>query len=163
MRSKNTSAEGASDFDMSFVVPHDAAPELFEARILCISNGHGEDTIAVAILKELEKEARDNGVSLQVTALPLVGMGGAYAENDITLLAPRKKMPSGGFINTDRSQLLRDLRAGLLPLLRQQWEAVIDWTQEADSMPNSKHAVLAVGDVVPLAFAAAASSKSLAP
>ncbi|MBE9070879.1 hypothetical protein IQ260_30030, partial [Leptolyngbya cf. ectocarpi LEGE 11479] len=43
-------------------------------RLLCISNGHGEDLIAVKILQALQGMVPH----LQMAALPIVGEGGQY-------------------------------------------------------------------------------------
>jgi len=43
-------------------------------RLLCQSNGHGEDIVAVRILQELQQHS----AQLQLAALPLVGEGRAY-------------------------------------------------------------------------------------
>jgi len=63
-------------------------------RLLCLSNGHGEDIIAVRVLQALRKQA----TSPQIAALPLVGEGKAYQQAEIPLIGAVKAMPSGGFI-----------------------------------------------------------------
>jgi uncharacterized protein (TIGR03492 family) len=59
-------------------------------------------------------------------------------------------MPSGGFVNRDGRQLLRDLQHGLANLTWSQWQVVRHW---ADSQPPNGSLVLAVGDLVPLLLA----------
>ena len=114
-----------------------------EFRLLCLSNGHGEDIIAVRILQEL----RQISSKLNISALPLVGEGRAYFAADIPVIGSVQAMPSGGFIYMDGRQLVRDLKGGLVPLTRTQLKALRTWVKNGDGM------VLAVGDIVPLLFA----------
>ncbi|WP_448524600.1 lipid-A-disaccharide synthase-related protein [Parathermosynechococcus lividus] len=111
-------------------------------RLLCVSNGHGEDAIATAILQPLQQGCPE----MEMTALPLVGEGLAYQRCGIPLLQTGKTLPSGGFIYMDWRQLWQDLRAGLVSLLGQQFDALQQWSKDGGH-------VLAVGDVVPLLFA----------
>ncbi|KAG0629606.1 hypothetical protein M758_1G116400 [Ceratodon purpureus] len=122
--------------------------------ILCLSNGHGEDSIAASILSHLSALGEERGVEMRIEALPLVGEGHAYRRQGIVTLGPAKTMPSGGFIYMDVLQLIGDVRAGLLALTLQQWEAVTHWVDR-----NPDGVLLAVGDVVPLAFAWLASQR----
>ena len=110
-------------------------------RLLCISNGHGEDLIAIKILQALQ------GVlpNLQMAALPIVGEGRQYQKLGIEIIGPTKQMPSGGFIYMDSQQLARDLQGGLLQLTIAQLRAMKQWLRADD-------VVLAVGDIVPLLF-----------
>ncbi|MBX2864004.1 MAG: lipid-A-disaccharide synthase-related protein [Leptolyngbyaceae cyanobacterium MAG.088] len=110
-------------------------------RLLCISNGHGEDLIAIRILQALKGLLPD----LQMAALPIVGEGRQYQKLGIEIIGPTKKMPSGGFIYMDSQQLARDLRGGLLQLTMAQLWAMGQWLRSDD-------VVLAVGDIVPLLF-----------
>lgn len=110
------------------------------ARILLISNGHGEDGIACAVGREL----RALGHSLE--ALPLVGRGAAYEQAGFRVHGPRKVMPSGGFVLDDPAAFLRDLRAGWLGMSLGHWQA-------ARRAGAASEAVLAVGDVYALAVA----------
>lgn len=111
-------------------------------QLLCISNGHGEDVIAVRILQALQHHPH----APEIVALPLVGEGTAYAQAGIPRIAPTKVMPSGGFIYMDGRQLVRDLQGGLVQLTWQQLQAVRRWAKQGGF-------ILAVGDIVPLLFA----------
>ncbi|GBG93428.1 hypothetical protein CBR_g69846, partial [Chara braunii] len=128
----------------------DSSP--FVADLLCLSNGHGEDAIAVSVLRELQMLAAAQGVNLQIDALPLVGLGEAYAHAGFRIVGPVKRMPSGGFVYMDRKQLLGDFQAGLLDLTWSQWESIRQWVKE-----HPRGRLLAVGDVFPLAMAWLAS------
>ncbi|KAL3691949.1 hypothetical protein R1sor_005600 [Riccia sorocarpa] len=121
-------------------------------HILCLSNGHGEDTIAVSVLKELKVIVGERGQKIDIMALPLVGVGSAYHQNGIQTLGPSKVMPSGGFIYMDILQLLGDMRAGLVSLTIEQWQAIVRWL---DTTPDTF--IVAVGDIFPLTLAWLAS------
>ncbi len=110
-------------------------------RLLCVSNGHGEDLIAIRILQALQGMLPD----LPMAALPIVGEGWQYRKVGIEIIGPTKQMPSGGFIYMDSQQLARDLKGGLLQLTVAQLRAMGQWLQPDD-------VVLAVGDIVPLLF-----------
>lgn len=112
------------------------------SRLLCISNGHGEDTIALRILSELRSRHPD----IELAALPLVGAGTSFQKQQIPLIAATKTLPSGGFIYMDSRQLARDLKGGLVQLTLAQLTALKRWSKEGG-------AVMAVGDVIPAAFA----------
>ncbi|MFN6233535.1 hypothetical protein [Microcystis sp.] len=51
-------------------------------KLLFLSNGHGEDEIAIRIIKRLQSSPHCPGI----TALPLVGNGYAYTRLGIPLL-----------------------------------------------------------------------------
>lgn len=111
-------------------------------RLLCLSNGHGEDIIAVRILQELlSYEGKFDPV-----ALPIVGEGRAYTQEGIPIIGNVKSMPSGGFVYMDGRELIRDLQGGLLQLTLAQLRTVKSWTKQGGL-------ILAVGDIVPLLFA----------
>ncbi len=111
-------------------------------HLLCLSNGHGEDAIAVRILQELQKHP----AAPELAALPLVGEGRAYTQLGIPIIGTVRTMPSGGFIYMEGRQLLRDVRGGLLQLTGAQYKAVRRWSKKGG-------VILAVGDIVPLLFA----------
>ncbi|WP_045056702.1 lipid-A-disaccharide synthase-related protein [Aliterella atlantica] len=111
-------------------------------RLLCLSNGHGEDIIAVRILQELQQCS----VDLDIAALPIVGEGRAYITAGIPIVGSVQVMPSGGFIYMSGRQLMRDLQGGLLQLTLTQTKALRTWLKQGG-------VVLAVGDIVPLLFA----------
>jgi uncharacterized protein (TIGR03492 family) len=111
-------------------------------KLLCLSNGHGEDEIAVQILQALHQQQPE----AELWGLPIVGTGSAYHRSNIQLWSKAKAMPSGGFVNMDRRQLWRDVQGGLLALTWQQWQAVRQWAAQGGQ-------ILAVGDIVPLLMA----------
>ncbi len=117
-------------------------------RLLVLSNGHGEDVIAVRILRELQQQPNPP----HIFALPLVGGGYAYQELEIPLIGSVRTMPSGGFIYQDGRQLVRDLRGGLLQLTFNQFNSIRRWVN-AQKKLGGRIAIVAVGDIVPLLFA----------
>jgi len=111
-------------------------------ELLFISNGHGEDIIATAIIKELL--LLDN--NLKIKGLSLVGKGSSYLENNISLISNGQDLPSGGFVMTSKD-LLKDIKAGLLQLTFSQLKALFK------NRGKSK-AIIAVGDTYPLLLSA---------
>ncbi|WP_373542926.1 lipid-A-disaccharide synthase-related protein [Chamaesiphon sp.] len=111
-------------------------------KLLCISNGHGEDAIALPVLQELRKLSQPP----EIVTLPIVGVGTAYSGHDFAIAGLTQVLPSGGFLNQDRRQLARDLRGGLVGLTIDQIQTIRDWGRSGGK-------ILAVGDIVPLLFA----------
>ncbi len=114
--------------------------------LLLISNGHGEDLIALKIIEALRRQRP----RLRLSVLPLVGAGGSFRaaieKGWIHRVGPAAPLPSGGFSNQSLRGLLADLIAGLPLLTWQQWRCLLQHKSEAD-------AVLAVGDLLPLLMA----------
>jgi uncharacterized protein (TIGR03492 family) len=111
-------------------------------KLLCISNGHGEDAIALPVLLELRKLAQPP----EIVTLPIVGVGKAYTRHNFSIAGKIQTMPSGGFVNQDHRQLVRDLQGGLGGLTIAQIRTARNWAQSGGK-------ILAVGDIVPLLFA----------
>jgi uncharacterized protein (TIGR03492 family) len=111
-------------------------------KLLCLSNGHGEDAIALRILQQLRQQPG----CPELSALPLVGEGQAYIRQGIPVIGQVQAMPSGGFVYMDGRQLARDLRGGLAQLTWAQIQTIRAWAKEGG-------VILAVGDIVPLLFA----------
>lgn len=111
-------------------------------KVLCISNGHGEDGIAVRVLKALHQLPD----TIETAAMPIVGEGEAFQKAGIALLGPTQTLPSGGFIYMDGRQLAQDVRSGLVQLTWSQLQTAKAWAQKGGF-------IFAVGDVVPLAIA----------
>lgn len=117
------------------------------SRLLVLSNGHGEDLIALRLIEALQ-QGRPR--PLPVAVLPLVGEGGAFSAAErhglLHRVGPRQALPSGGFSNQSLAGLLADLKAGLPRLSWQQGQLVRRWGCGGDP-------VLAVGDLLPLLLA----------
>jgi uncharacterized protein (TIGR03492 family) len=118
-------------------------------QLLVLSNGHGEDIIAVRIIQALQKLSSPP----DIFALPIVGEGRAYQKINIPMIGKVRNMPSGGFIYMDGRELMRDVGDGLVQLTLNQIQSIRRWVSSQTKLGNQK-AVLAVGDIVPLLFAA---------
>jgi len=116
------------------------------SRLLVLSNGHGEDRIALQLIEALRRLQPE----LQLIALPLVGEGQAFAAGEqgggLERQGPRRALPSGGFSNQSLRGLAQDLGAGMAGLSLRQWRWVRHWGRSGDP-------VLAVGDAWPLLLA----------
>ncbi len=116
------------------------------SRLLVLSNGHGEDGIALRVLGALQQRRP----SLDIAVLPLVGQGDSYAAAEaqglLRRIGPRQSLPSGGFSNQSLRGLLADLAAGMPLLSWRQGQVVRRWGQGGDP-------ILAVGDLLPLLMA----------
>ncbi len=114
--------------------------------LLVLSNGHGEDLIALQLLEAFHK-ARPT-VSLQV--MPLVGegrtFGPAIRKGWLQQVGPAQRLPSGGFSNQSFRGLARDVVAGLLQLSWRQWRFV-------RQISDKRLLIVAVGDLLPLFLA----------
>ncbi|BAY64564.1 hypothetical protein NIES22_46630 [Calothrix brevissima NIES-22] len=117
-------------------------------QLLVLSNGHGEDIIAVRILQAFLQQSNPPDIYV----LPLVGEGHAYQKLDVPLIGSVRNMPSGGFVYMDSRQLVKDVRGGLLQLTLSQIKAVRRWVNQQKKLGN-RTGILAVGDIVPLLFA----------
>ncbi len=111
-------------------------------RILCLSNGHGEDLSASQVLKALHIVAPH----IEMAALPLVGEGRAYRSLNIPIIGPTQALPSGGFFYMDYRQLLTDFKSGLVGLTIAQIKTILTHRHQYDL-------IFAVGDIVPQLFA----------
>ncbi|MGR3277681.1 lipid-A-disaccharide synthase-related protein [Acaryochloris marina NIES-2412] len=110
-----------------------------KGQLLVISNGHGEDQVAVRILQALIQAQP----KLQIAVLPMVGQGLAYQTQHVSYLVKGKDFLSGGFWGRKFGQ---DLQDGFMGFTLQQIRAMRQWS-------HKDGAVLAVGDIVPLTLA----------
>lgn len=111
-------------------------------KVLFLSNGHGEDLNASLILGAL----RSREPSLQIGAMPLVGMGNAYRRLQVEIIGPTQNLPSGGIIYLNPWNWVKDITSGLIGLTLQQIKAVFREKTNCDLL-------IAVGDIVPIAIA----------
>ena len=119
-------------------------------KLLCLSNGHGEDAIALRILRELQQHPHPP----ELAVFPLVGEGQAFAQlENARIIGPVQRMPSGGFIYMDGKEFLRDVKGGLLQLTLAQFKAIRAWVRTQKQSGNQDAVILACGDIVPLLFA----------
>jgi uncharacterized protein (TIGR03492 family) len=111
-------------------------------KVLFLSNGHGEDLNANLILGAL----RSREPSLQIGAMPLVGMGNAYRRLQVEIIGPTQNLPSGGIIYLNPWNWVKDITSGLIGLTLQQIKAIFREKTNCDLL-------IAVGDIVPIAIA----------
>lgn len=117
-------------------------------RVLFVSNGHGEAAIADRIAAELRAIAPD----AMLDHLALVGEPISDCLHEV---GPRRTMPSGGLIAMGNvANLMRDLRAGLLPL-------VVAQRKFLRSVRGSYDVAVAVGDVYALAMTLRARARTV--
>ncbi len=122
-------------------------------KILFLSNGHGEDLIALRIIKAIHNIRND----ISVEVFPLVGEGKIFdssiSEGWLKKIGPIKSMPSGGFANQSFIGLLSDIYSGLVSLLFRQFF----YTRKIAS--KDEIIIVAVGDFLPLLMAWFSGSK----
>ncbi|MGB3263086.1 MAG: lipid-A-disaccharide synthase-related protein [Microcoleus sp.] len=111
-------------------------------RVLFLSNGHGEDAINCQIIEAL----RASAAGVDVSAMPIVGDGAAYARSAAPIIGPTSQMPSGGVFYMNPLFFLKDVGAGLIALTWQQLQAVWTHSRRCDL-------VVATGDIVAAAIA----------
>jgi uncharacterized protein (TIGR03492 family) len=120
--------------------------------LLVLSNGHGEDLIALRVVEALRRRQPDRAISV----LPLVGEGQAFnaavATGAVQRIGPMRVLPSGGFSNQSLTGLLQDLAAGMAGLSCRQAALVQRWGRKR--LP-----LLAVGDLLPLLLAWGSGSR----
>ncbi|MGF1542689.1 MAG: lipid-A-disaccharide synthase-related protein [Pleurocapsa sp.] len=116
-------------------------------KLLILSNGHGEDQIAIRIVEQLQSITRQSLTDeLKLAALPIVGEGYVYQKLNIPIIGKVQQMPSGGFIYLGGNPLWQDLKGGLIQLTIEQIKVVRQWGKNGGY-------ILAVGDIVPLLYA----------
>ncbi len=114
-------------------------------NLLIICNGHGEDVIALEIIKRLLKKIKIK----KIEVLPLVGNGKIF--NSINSkkfykIGYLKDLPSGGFSNQSFKGLLLDIFAGLFFDIIKNFLIVLNKSKD-------NYKIIAIGDFLPLFFA----------
>ncbi len=113
--------------------------------LLFICNGHGEDVIALEIIKRVLKKIKNKNIEV----LPLVGNGNVFnsiKSKNFRKIGILKDLPSGGFSNQSLKGFLLDLFAGFLIDNLRNFLIV-----KQKSKHNCK--IIAVGDFLPLFYA----------
>ncbi len=107
------------------------------AKILLLSNGHGEDLSGSLIGKSLEK------IGHQVFALPMVGTGKAYSRQGIKIICKGKNFKTGGLGYTSLKGRITEIVEGqLLYLITKVWHFL--------STAKTYDLVVVIGDVLPV-------------
>ena len=117
--------------------------ETFSLLIIC--NGHGEDVIALEIIKKLLISTKFKTIEV----LPLVGNGYIFdsvKNKAFKKIGYLKVLPSGGFSNQNLLSFLFDLKAGMI-------SDILKNLHIARTKSKEKYKILAIGDFLPLFFA----------
>ena len=107
------------------------------ARILLLSNGHGEDLSGALIGLELQ------ALGHRVEALPLVGHGRAYEQAGLTALGSTREYSTGGLGYTSLTGRLTELLQGQVAYLLRRLLLLLRIAHRYDL-------ILVVGDVIPV-------------
>ncbi len=133
----------AADRD-SIESPNDPTSNASHSLII-ICNGHGEDVIALEIIKRFLKQIKIK----KIEVMPLVGNGKVFDSinsKKLSKIGYLKELPSGGFSNQSFKGFLLDLFAGYL----------IDTFKNFLILRRKSrdyYKIIAVGDLLPLFFA----------
>ncbi len=127
-------------------LPHADRISQVATALLVLTNGHGEDLIALRVLEELHQISPN----LILEVLPLVGEGkvftNAISQGWLIKRGPSNRLPSGGFSNQSFRGFVSDISAGLISQSWRQWALVRLAAQNG-------RVILAIGDLLPLFFA----------
>lgn len=119
-------------------------------NLLVISNGKGEDAIAVTILNLFRKVLKEEFVDpedISILTLPLVDNGSTYKNYGYGTAATWNTLPSKGFNNNNPLAIIKDIKSGLFHDLKKQIHFVKKESVSADL-------IVTVGDIMPLFLAA---------
>jgi len=119
-------------------------------KILLLSNGHAEDLATAEIGFEIKQVKPD----IELTALPLVGLGQAYDRKGIKNHSLKKLLPSGGFAKEGLWFFIKDLLSGWLNIFYQQIKLLRQLGRENDL-------IIGVGDAYLVALAGLFTKKPL--
>ena len=107
------------------------------ARLLLLSNGHGEDLSGALLGRALSEQGHE------VQALPLVGQGNSYRTAGIPLLGRTREFSTGGIGYTSLRGRLTELMQGQLFHLLEQLVRLLRRAHRFDL-------IVVVGDVIPV-------------
>ena len=107
------------------------------ARILLLSNGHGEDLSGALLARELQQQGHS------VQALPLVGLGSAYQKAGVPLLGRSHEFSTGGIGYTSLRGRLTEIVQGQVLYLLRRLMRLLRHRRRFDL-------ILVVGDVIPV-------------
>ncbi len=110
-------------------------------RLLFLSNGHGEDSLAVKVLDRLRGDP-----GLEIAAWPMVGEGAAYRVRGVAIVGAPNRLPGCGLSLITWRYFWNDLRAGWIRTHWRQYRA-------ARRLSGRFDLALVVGDIVPIAAA----------
>ncbi len=107
------------------------------ARILLLSNGHGEDLSGALLAIALKKFGHE------VAALPFVGRGHSYRENNIEIIGKTKDFSTGGLGYTSlRGRITEVFQGQILYLIKRLMQLLL--------VANRYDIIIVIGDVIPV-------------
>ncbi len=107
------------------------------ARLLLLSNGHGEDLSGALLGQVLKAQGHD------VEALPLVGRGNPYSDATIPLVGRTREFSTGGLgYTTLRGRLTELVQGQVIYLLRRLLRLI--------RIAGRYDLVVVIGDVIPV-------------
>jgi uncharacterized protein (TIGR03492 family) len=115
-------------------------------KVTFLSNGLGEDAIAVLLAKEFLRQQPE----CRLQAYPLVNEGRAY-EALMPVLGPRKALPSGGLLMHTQENFVKDMQAGFIPMTLNQVKDL--WKLKTDVL-------IVVGDVYALGLSSLVKTRT---
>ena len=107
-------------------------------NVILFSNGHGEDLIGVNLLKAIQEHTP----TTQCLAVPLVGKGLHYKNENIPTLFENPRFPSDGFIRTI-PDLIKDIQSGII-------RHIFSQRKKIKSTISTHEIIFAVGDIYAL-------------
>jgi len=107
------------------------------ARLLLVSNGHGEDLSGALLGRSLQE------LGHRVEALPLVGKGNAYRDLDLPLILRTREFSTGGLGYTS-------LRGRLTELMQGQVAHLLGGVLRLLRVAHRYDLVVVIGDVIPV-------------
>ncbi len=113
--------------------------------LLIICNGHGEDVIALEIIRRFLKKRKIK----KIEVMPLVGNGKVFdsiKSKNFSKIGHLKELPSGGFSNQSIKGFFLDLLAGFLVDTFKNFLII-------GGKSKNHYKIIAVGDLLPLFFA----------
>ncbi len=107
------------------------------ARLLLLSNGHGEDLSGALLGKALTR------LNHEVDALPLVGVGSPYVDRKIAVLGKTKDFSTGGLGYTSwQGRLTEFFQGQIFYLLKRFWKLIL--------IAHQYDLIIVIGDIVPI-------------
>jgi uncharacterized protein (TIGR03492 family) len=122
-----------------------------DVKLIFLSNGYGEDTISTYIIRETYKkfneinDLKNNKISIEILAFPLVNDGQKYKQNNIKVIGPTKILKSSGISGIfNIKNFVNDINDGLISFIFRQ----LKFLEEFKNKENIY--LIAVGDIYPL-------------
>jgi len=124
-------------------------------KLLVLSNGKGEDSLAVTLLNAIRDLSIERNVAPPlIHAFALVGSGEAYNRASFPATGTEEELPSKGFTGSTVTTFLKDIRSGLFGIIGKQIRTIRRLSKDAD-------AIICIGDIYPVFLACLFTNKPL--